>query len=191
MTEVSAVWKIQRSRKIESEEQIWILLSSHSLSVCLSLSVVRPKFETVIEENCLIVVVSVVTIDSACGSWVTPTLSRRDRHSFLGVPRVLVFLRCQSWMEELKESHSSGEGTGPTDGGGGGGGGAMQGGGNGGGGAGRSAPGGGPNNGASSASGLHYSIPGILHFLQHEWSRFEMERSQWEVEKAELQVRSA
>jgi len=33
-----------------------------------------------------------------------------------------------------------------------------------------------------------YSIPGILHFLQHEWSRFEMERSQWEVEKAELQV---
>ena len=33
-----------------------------------------------------------------------------------------------------------------------------------------------------------YSIPGILHFIQHEWSRFEMERSQWEVEKAELQV---
>ena len=38
------------------------------------------------------------------------------------------------------------------------------------------------------ASGMHYTIPGILHFLQHEWSRFEMERSQWEVEKAELQV---
>ena len=35
---------------------------------------------------------------------------------------------------------------------------------------------------------LQYSIPGILHFLQHEWSRFEMERGQWEVEKAELQV---
>ena len=39
------------------------------------------------------------------------------------------------------------------------------------------------------AAGAHYSIPGILHFLQHEWSRFEMERSQWEVEKSELQVR--
>jgi len=37
----------------------------------------------------------------------------------------------------------------------------------------------------------HYSIPGILHFIQHEWARFEMERSQWEVEKAELQARIA
>jgi len=36
-----------------------------------------------------------------------------------------------------------------------------------------------------------YSIPGILHFIQHEWSRFEMERSQWEVEKSELQARIA
>ena len=33
-----------------------------------------------------------------------------------------------------------------------------------------------------------YSIPGILHFIQHEWARFEMERSQWDVERAELQV---
>jgi hypothetical protein len=33
-----------------------------------------------------------------------------------------------------------------------------------------------------------YSIPGILHFIQHEWARFEMERSQWEVDRAELQV---
>ena len=40
----------------------------------------------------------------------------------------------------------------------------------------------------TSASDLNYSIPGILHFLQHEWSRFEMERGQWEVERAELQV---
>ena len=40
------------------------------------------------------------------------------------------------------------------------------------------------------AAGMHYTIPGILHFLQHEWSRYEMERSQWEVEKAELQVRN-
>lgn len=46
-----------------------------------------------------------------------------------------------------------------------------------------------PRGGLSGAGALNYSIPGILHFLQHEWSRFEMERSQWEVEKAELQVR--
>uniref|UniRef100_T1IWN9 Striatin N-terminal domain-containing protein n=1 Tax=Strigamia maritima TaxID=126957 RepID=T1IWN9_STRMM len=35
---------------------------------------------------------------------------------------------------------------------------------------------------------VQYSIPGILHFIQHEWARFEMERSQWEVERAELQL---
>ncbi|RZF34059.1 hypothetical protein LSTR_LSTR015444 [Laodelphax striatellus] len=35
---------------------------------------------------------------------------------------------------------------------------------------------------------IQYSIPGILHFIQHEWARFEMERSQWDVDKAELQV---
>lgn len=35
---------------------------------------------------------------------------------------------------------------------------------------------------------VQYSVPGILHFIQHEWARFEMERSQWELEKAELQV---
>ena len=45
--------------------------------------------------------------------------------------------------------------------------------------------------GSIGPAGLQYSIPGILHFLQHEWARFEMERGQWEVEKAELQVRSS
>uniref|UniRef100_A0A182NB88 Striatin domain-containing protein n=1 Tax=Anopheles dirus TaxID=7168 RepID=A0A182NB88_9DIPT len=33
-----------------------------------------------------------------------------------------------------------------------------------------------------------YSIPGILHFIQHEWARFELERSQWDVDRAELQL---
>lgn len=33
-----------------------------------------------------------------------------------------------------------------------------------------------------------YSMAGILHFLQTEWARFEMDRAQWDVEKAELQV---
>lgn len=36
-----------------------------------------------------------------------------------------------------------------------------------------------------------YSIPGILHYLQYEWQRFELERQQWMVEKAELQARIA
>lgn len=34
-----------------------------------------------------------------------------------------------------------------------------------------------------------YTVPGILHFLQHEWTRFEIERQQWETERAEFQVR--
>lgn len=44
------------------------------------------------------------------------------------------------------------------------------------------------NNSDDNNPRLQYSIPGILHFIQHEWARFEMERSQWEVERAELQV---
>lgn len=36
-----------------------------------------------------------------------------------------------------------------------------------------------------------YTIPGILHYIQHEWARFEMERAHWEVERAELQVSMA
>uniref|UniRef100_A0A7N8XUA5 Striatin n=1 Tax=Mastacembelus armatus TaxID=205130 RepID=A0A7N8XUA5_9TELE len=41
------------------------------------------------------------------------------------------------------------------------------------------------------AARAQYSIPGILHFLQHEWARFEVERAQWEVERAELQAQIA
>ncbi|XP_061675284.1 striatin-3 isoform X3 [Syngnathoides biaculeatus] len=36
-----------------------------------------------------------------------------------------------------------------------------------------------------------YTIPGVLHYIQHEWARFEMERAHWEVERAELQARIA
>ncbi|CAF1034565.1 unnamed protein product [Didymodactylos carnosus] len=36
-----------------------------------------------------------------------------------------------------------------------------------------------------------YTVPGILHFLQHEWTRFEIERQQWETERAELLARIA
>lgn len=34
-----------------------------------------------------------------------------------------------------------------------------------------------------------YTIPGILHFIEHEWQRFQAERSQWDTDRAELQVR--
>ncbi|XP_037957321.1 striatin-3 isoform X2 [Teleopsis dalmanni] len=47
---------------------------------------------------------------------------------------------------------------------------------------------GGPNNQQTTPQ---YTIPGILHFIQHEWSRFELERSQWDVDRAELQARIA
>lgn len=35
------------------------------------------------------------------------------------------------------------------------------------------------------------SLPGILHFIQHEWARFEAEKARWEAERAELQVSAA
>jgi len=41
------------------------------------------------------------------------------------------------------------------------------------------------------ASSTNYTIPGILHFIKHEWSRFEKERATWEVQKAELEVRKS
>ncbi|XP_051529289.1 striatin-like isoform X2 [Myxocyprinus asiaticus] len=47
-----------------------------------------------------------------------------------------------------------------------------------------------PGDGGEAAR-AQYSIPGILHFLQHEWARFEVERTQWEVERAELQAQIA
>ncbi|KAM3931920.1 striatin isoform 2-T2 [Leptodactylus fuscus] len=51
--------------------------------------------------------------------------------------------------------------------------------------------GGGGGGGTGAAGRAQYSIPGILHFLQHEWARFEVERAQWEVERAELQAQIA
>ncbi|XP_038139994.1 striatin-like isoform X2 [Cyprinodon tularosa] len=48
-----------------------------------------------------------------------------------------------------------------------------------------------PDGDGGEAARAQYSIPGILHFLQHEWARFEVERAQWEVERAELQAQIA
>ncbi|XP_030016102.1 striatin isoform X2 [Sphaeramia orbicularis] len=45
--------------------------------------------------------------------------------------------------------------------------------------------------GGGEVARAQYSIPGILHFLQHEWARFEVERAHWEVERAELQAQIA
>lgn len=48
-------------------------------------------------------------------------------------------------------------------------------------------PGGGINNVQEQKPTL--TIPGVLHYIQHEWSRIEMERLQWEIEKADLKAR--
>uniref|UniRef100_P58405-2 Isoform 2 of Striatin-3 n=1 Tax=Rattus norvegicus TaxID=10116 RepID=P58405-2 len=49
----------------------------------------------------------------------------------------------------------------------------------------------GPPAGPELSRPQQYTIPGILHYIQHEWARFEMERAHWEVERAELQARIA
>lgn len=37
-------------------------------------------------------------------------------------------------------------------------------------------------------SHAQYTIQSVLHFIQSEWTRLELQRSQWEMERAELQV---
>ncbi|KAN0061128.1 1,2-dihydroxy-3-keto-5-methylthiopentene dioxygenase [Thecaphora frezii] len=43
----------------------------------------------------------------------------------------------------------------------------------------------------SSAMPAEYSLPGILHFLQSEWRRYERDRNEWEIERAEMRARIA
>lgn len=45
-------------------------------------------------------------------------------------------------------------------------------------------------NGNAQSDVPQYTIPGILHFIEHEWQRFQAERSQWDTDRAELQVSS-
>ncbi|KAF7724007.1 hypothetical protein EC973_001467 [Apophysomyces ossiformis] len=40
-------------------------------------------------------------------------------------------------------------------------------------------------------STMEYTLPGVLHFLQAEWRRFERERNEWAIERAELKARIA
>ncbi|KAG8821687.1 hypothetical protein FRC18_011243 [Serendipita sp. 400] len=35
------------------------------------------------------------------------------------------------------------------------------------------------------------SLAGVLHFLQTEWRRYERERNEWEIERAEMRARIA
>jgi hypothetical protein len=44
------------------------------------------------------------------------------------------------------------------------------------------------SNGNAQSVPPQYTIPGILHFIEHEWQRFQAERSQWDTDRAELQV---
>ncbi|KAI9303319.1 Striatin family-domain-containing protein [Cunninghamella echinulata] len=41
------------------------------------------------------------------------------------------------------------------------------------------------------ATNIDYSLPGVLHFLQAEWRRFERERNEWTIERAELKAHIA
>eukprot|EP00080_Pristionchus_pacificus_P017233 PDM77253.1 cash-1 [Pristionchus pacificus] len=65
----------------------------------------------------------------------------------------------------------------------------MQGGGGGGGAANAATNGQQPENETPARSQPPYTMHGVLHFIQHEWSRYEMERSKWEMERTELQAR--
>jgi striatin 1/3/4 len=40
-------------------------------------------------------------------------------------------------------------------------------------------------------NGQDQQLSNILHFLQSEWRRYERDRNEWEVERAELRVRAS
>ncbi len=46
----------------------------------------------------------------------------------------------------------------------------------------------GTNPETSSAGQPDYSLAGILHYLQSEWRRYERDRNEWEIERAEMRV---
>ncbi|KAI7901369.1 WD40-repeat-containing domain protein [Cokeromyces recurvatus] len=41
------------------------------------------------------------------------------------------------------------------------------------------------------SSTMEYTLPGVLHFLQVEWRKFEREKNEWAIERAELKARIA
>lgn len=40
-------------------------------------------------------------------------------------------------------------------------------------------------------NGQDYTLSSVLHFLQTEWRRYERDRNEWEIERAEMRVRPA
>ena len=42
---------------------------------------------------------------------------------------------------------------------------------------------------AAPAAQPEYTLPGVMHFLQQEWRRFETARNAWAVERVQLTVR--
>lgn len=40
-------------------------------------------------------------------------------------------------------------------------------------------------------SGQDFTLSSVLHFLQTEWRRYERDRNEWEIERAEMRVRVA
>lgn len=44
---------------------------------------------------------------------------------------------------------------------------------------------------ASSVQQPEYTLAGILHYLQSEWRRYEKDRNEWEIERAEMRVSDA
>jgi striatin 1/3/4 len=39
-------------------------------------------------------------------------------------------------------------------------------------------------------NGQDFTLSSVLHFLQTEWRRYERDRNEWEIERAEMRVRS-
>ena len=39
-------------------------------------------------------------------------------------------------------------------------------------------------------SGQDFTLSSVLHFLQTEWRRYERHRNEWEIERAEMRVRT-
>lgn len=38
-------------------------------------------------------------------------------------------------------------------------------------------------------SGQDFTLSNVLHFLQSEWRKYERDRNEWEIERAEMRVR--
>ena len=51
-------------------------------------------------------------------------------------------------------------------------------------------PQGGPDVPPPPLNGQDFTLSNVLHFLQSEWRKYERDRNEWEIERAEMRVRS-